>query len=233
MVVAISGIAIVGLARISHGGATAESGSGQESDASKAHSDNAPDARDDGDEAAEAADELRDEVRSALKLSLRTLAAAPFKETRSLLEVYTRLESDESLPSGERLRLQIQLRTRLAQAKGAIARGLRRKNWEQRIGNREEGIGNRGQATTESHHPAGNREQATVNAEQAARGGNPQNDAKELIELIEDTIAPESWEIRGGRGVIRYWSNGQALVIRQTAEVHERIGGVLEGIGNR
>jgi hypothetical protein len=45
--------------------------------------------------------------------------------------------------------------------------------------------------------------------------------------LIEDTIAPESWEIRGGRGVIRYWSNGQALVIRQTGEVHEQIGGFL------
>ena len=60
-----------------------------------------------------------------------------------------------------------------------------------------------------------------------AAGGNPQNEGQELIELIESTIAPASWETRGGPGVIKYWADGHALVIRQTREVHEQIGGVV------
>ncbi len=52
--------------------------------------------------------------------------------------------------------------------------------------------------------------------------------AMELISLIEDTIAPDSWEVRGGRGSIRFFSPLNVLVIRATGEVHHQIGGTLE-----
>jgi hypothetical protein len=51
--------------------------------------------------------------------------------------------------------------------------------------------------------------------------------AQELIDLIQSTIAPESWAVNGGRGTIVFYSPLNVLVIRQTAEVHHQIGGTI------
>jgi hypothetical protein len=57
----------------------------------------------------------------------------------------------------------------------------------------------------------------------------------ELVELIENTIAPGSWESQGGPGRIRYWRPGRAMVISQTDEVHRDLAdlmGQLRKAGN-
>ncbi len=46
---------------------------------------------------------------------------------------------------------------------------------------------------------------------------------EKLAEIIQETIAPESWEELGGPGVVK-WFN-RSLVIRNTIEVHEQIAG--------
>src|SRR5262249_4217550 len=47
---------------------------------------------------------------------------------------------------------------------------------------------------------------------------------KKLIDLITNTIAPESWECAGGQGKIQYFPDQQTLVIaQQTQDVHEWI----------
>ena len=51
--------------------------------------------------------------------------------------------------------------------------------------------------------------------------------ARRLIDLIQTTIAPETWDVNGGKGSIRYHSPLQVLVVRQTGEVHHQLGGVL------
>lgn len=52
--------------------------------------------------------------------------------------------------------------------------------------------------------------------------------AEELMEIITSSIKPESWEENGGTtGVIRYFSLGHALVIRNTADVHNDLGGLI------
>ncbi len=55
----------------------------------------------------------------------------------------------------------------------------------------------------------------------------PIDHGQELLELIQDTIAPTTWDVRGGNGVVRYWAPGHALVIRQTGDVHEQLGRLL------
>lgn len=50
-------------------------------------------------------------------------------------------------------------------------------------------------------------------------------EAQKLIEIITTTVRPDTWEDNGGQGVIRYWSLGSALIIYNTADVHERVGG--------
>ncbi len=48
-----------------------------------------------------------------------------------------------------------------------------------------------------------------------------------LVELIQTTVAPSTWDVSGGLGTIYYWRPGRALVVRQTGEVHDQMGGVL------
>ncbi len=50
---------------------------------------------------------------------------------------------------------------------------------------------------------------------------------EQLVELIQQTIAPSTWDINGGAGSIYYWAPGQALVIRNQGDVHGRVGGLL------
>ncbi len=52
------------------------------------------------------------------------------------------------------------------------------------------------------------------------------------VELIERTIRPERWEDVGGPGTVAYYSYqiGEALVVRQTARIHEEIATLLADI---
>lgn len=65
---------------------------------------------------------------------------------------------------------------------------------------------------------------ATPNATRAS--------AEDLMEIITSSIKPESWEDNGGKGVIRYFQMGHALVIRATADVHGGVGGLVGQLRN-
>lgn len=52
-------------------------------------------------------------------------------------------------------------------------------------------------------------------------------DFTQLIDLIETTIAPESWSSVGGPGAISEFDNAEAMVISQTRKVHREIEGLL------
>jgi hypothetical protein len=52
----------------------------------------------------------------------------------------------------------------------------------------------------------------------------------DLVDLIQKTIDPPSWEINGGIGTIMYFNNMHVLVIRQTGEAQDDVGGLLGGL---
>lgn len=79
-------------------------------------------------------------------------------------------------------------------------------------------------ASTESE-ANGKSEAASTTPE--ALAATEQQNVQSLINLIQDTIDPDSWESRGGGGSIYYYAPLHALVIRQTEDVHRQIGGVL------
>jgi len=60
----------------------------------------------------------------------------------------------------------------------------------------------------------------------------PQVDADEVAVLIEETVAPESWSHRGGKGTIVAppVGMGHGLVISHTTEVHEEIEAILRNL---
>ncbi|HUT88588.1 MAG TPA: M56 family metallopeptidase [Thermoguttaceae bacterium] len=56
----------------------------------------------------------------------------------------------------------------------------------------------------------------------------PEADYESLIDLIETTVAPDTWEVVGGPGTIAPLKTNLSLVVNQTQEVHEEIVDLLE-----
>jgi hypothetical protein len=52
----------------------------------------------------------------------------------------------------------------------------------------------------------------------------------DLVDLIQKTIDPPSWDVNGGPGSIMYFNNLRVLVVRQTGEGQDDVGGVLGGL---
>ena len=63
----------------------------------------------------------------------------------------------------------------------------------------------------------------------AGAGGPGGADFDSLIELIQNTISPESWkDVAGGPGTIEEYDGNLSLVIKQTEEVHNEIANLLQ-----
>jgi beta-lactamase regulating signal transducer with metallopeptidase domain len=69
-----------------------------------------------------------------------------------------------------------------------------------------------------------------VPIENAPNREKPQTIEGQLIRLIVSTIAPATWSEAGGPGTIDYFPLGMALVINQTADVHEQVTDLLEAL---
>ena len=59
-------------------------------------------------------------------------------------------------------------------------------------------------------------------------GGGAQADFQSLIDLIQNTVAPQTWNTVGGQGAIQPFATNLSLVVSQTQEVHEEIADLLE-----
>lgn len=61
-------------------------------------------------------------------------------------------------------------------------------------------------------------------------GGSNAAAAQQFIDLIVNTIAPDSWRQNGGLGSISYYPNNPALVIRQSQSVHDQVAELLQAL---
>jgi len=55
----------------------------------------------------------------------------------------------------------------------------------------------------------------------------------DLVDLIQKTVDPPSWDVNGGPGSIMYFNNLRVLVVRQTGDGQEDVGGMLGGLRGR
>lgn len=63
------------------------------------------------------------------------------------------------------------------------------------------------------------------------RGGDMVADnGRGLVELIQRTIRPEHWDVNGGPGTIVYFAPLRCLVVRASGEIHEGVGGLIDGL---
>jgi hypothetical protein len=143
--------------------------------------------------------ELQADIRTTLRQTASAASQPDESSVRKLVGLYRELETNTDLRRAQREPLRLALRQRLARFGAVLA-------------------------------------QAPVLAQQLPAGGGqpgannaavPQDHGQELRELIEEVIAPTTWDTVGGQGAIRYWAPGHALIVRQTDDVHDQIGRLL------
>lgn len=155
-----------------------------------------------------------DELRPAVKASLaRTLVDGALvtdqAAVRELTQVHRELKQDDSLAATERAELQRTVSQRLSALAGQLRRRL----------------------PQASQHILGQQNNPfAAGFGQQPNQGQGVDPAQELIELIQDTIGPSTWDVRGGQGVIRFWGSGQALIIRQSSDVHGALAQLIEDL---
>lgn len=159
-------------------------------------------------------EDVREAYLSALQKSARRANPEPADVVPALTRVYNDLETVEGLSHAERSRMQSSVEARLKQLRDKLIRELLR---NKKIADRKK----RRSPRSKTKKPVDEK------AEMLA-GGGANAQAIKLIDLIQNTIAPESWQAAGGRGSIYYFDLLKVLVVRQTGEVHHQLGGVLE-----
>jgi hypothetical protein len=166
--------------------------------------------------------ELRKAVSDALKRSAPASNPDPYAVAPDLIDLYEELRADTRIEQFDRKRLRGLVRTRL----DALARQLEKESA------RPQNVKGRGDVLAQQGLPpaagfgAGGPNAGGIAGPQAG----PPDNGQLLVDLIKRTIAPTTWDDAGGPGSIYYYRPLRVLVIRQTGEIHERIGGALGGL---
>jgi hypothetical protein len=172
--------------------------------------------------------ELEKAAHAALRRWAKVGDADAGLAARQFIVLYKELQSDTRMAASQRDELRAKIRGRLAQLSQVIARH------EARLAKHDPDavahIGKPGGVLAQQAPGFGG--QGAGMGVGGAPGGGPGNADDDygpsLVELIQNTISPESWDVNGGAGSIYYWRGQRALVVRATGDVHDAIGGVLE-----
>lgn len=176
------------------------------------------------------------ELLAAVRESLARLADPKNEELEAAVEemlyVYHELREDREMAGSQREYYSRKVAYRLEQLrlelKKRIARNKRlgKSKPPERVRDHEEVAENLGQRVGQANGAG-----TLPNGGMAGGAGRraPNDDyGQQLVDLIQKTIAPSTWDVNGGLGVIYYWRPGRALVVRQTGEVHDQMGDALD-----
>lgn len=150
----------------------------------------------------------------ALQNSVKRIKPVYAEVVPALATVYVQLKDIEGLSHDERSRMRSVAKARLEELRNQIIREMLR---DKKLADRKQ----RSQTRTPTREPLD--EKAALLA-----GGGANAQAVELIDLIQNTIEPESWQRAGGKGSISYFDLLKVLVVRQTGEAHHQLGEALE-----
>ncbi|NLS92880.1 MAG: hypothetical protein GXX96_12065 [Planctomycetaceae bacterium] len=194
---------------------------------------------DDAAEAGSASKELRKrtgrELLAAVRETLARLARPEDDQLEAsveeLLFVYEELRNDDAMAISLRESYTAKVKCRLQQLSSQLQKRIAR-NKRLAKSNPPEQIRDPGEAGYLAQRAGGAGRPVPPragNRPSGSRGGmQPSDDyGQHLVDLIQKTIAPSSWDVSGGLGTIYYWRPGRALVVRQTDEVHDNMGDLL------
>jgi hypothetical protein len=167
--------------------------------------------------------ELEDATHAALRRWAHPSNKDAGAAAREFIVLYKELQSDKQIAKPDRDQLRLKVRGRLTQ----LAAMIDAKSAKQQPATVAK-IGNP-QGILAQQAPAA----AQGGGMGAGFGGGPNNNADDdngpaLVELIQTTISPASWDVNGGPGTVYYWRPQRALVISAGQDEQDAIGEVLE-----
>jgi hypothetical protein len=175
--------------------------------------------------------ELREAVPEALRRWAKPDDEHAEKAAVDFLRLYDELGRDDALATSQREYFQTKVRSRLLDLSEQISKRIAR---EIRLAKNEDKHEARRAPPASVDLPDGKGEPLAQNvavpgfAAGFGRQVGPGGDyGPQLVELIQRTIAPRSWDVNGGPGSIYYWQPGRAIVVRQMDAVHDDIGNLL------
>jgi hypothetical protein len=158
------------------------------------------------------------------------------RAAREFLQLSADLRRDTQIAGRTRLELQTKLRYRLAELSARIRDRVARdraKGADAQIASVKVPDAQGANLAQAAAGPAGGPgAQGFGGQQQPGAAAAADDNGQMLVDLIQKTIAPESWEGNGGPGTIYYWRPGRALVINQTDDVHDLVGGLLGQMQN-
>jgi len=188
-------------------------------------------------------DRGKDEIRQSYRAAVRRAAAHynpdPLEVTPELLLLYWELAVPDSpavrrignpsyMPSHERRRMLRGLKVRLEFQWKRLVRLQRRSRIRENSGGQQRDGRILTNSATVRRSPRVAPTRGKWRTEVASSGGGVAAQAATLIDLIRNTIQPDSWDVNGGLGTISFLGDPfYVLVIRNTGDVHNQIGGVL------
>jgi len=147
-------------------------------------------------------EKLRELYRELLTKTSRRENPSPYEYTESLVALHRAIWGCERMSHSERRRLHTSVEGRLKQFLVLLKRDVRRMP-------KDKGS-------------------TSVRDTKSFNGPAEIRNAMQLINLIQTTIDPDSWDVNGGKGSIQFYSPLNVLVIRNTAEIHGNVGGTLD-----
>ena len=157
----------------------------------------------------------------------------PYKLVPELIEVYREVPQQTKIAFQERKRMSHALESRLVNMHGLLKKELkkfatqssRKRSLPSASHVRSQPLSGSGVAIASTSSTRSSTSLQQKRAETSAIGGGSATaqGAQTLIDLIQNTISPNSWEINGGQGTISFYPNTPALIIRQNGEVHQQI----------
>ena len=179
-------------------------------------------------------------VHAALRRESSAKDAAREPAVRDLVALYESLEKAKGIDQEERTELRGLVRNRLLRVSQRISKRLEKTGKKSAAVLAADAVAQSSGSAADAAAPSsGSAPQAgpgnSAGGQPTASGGRggqqgPADYGLELVELIQHTIAPQSWDVNGGNGTIIYFSPRHAIVVRQTDDVHEDLGGVLRGL---
>lgn len=146
------------------------------------------------------------------------------------LAIYQELESATQIPNPAKTKLQKTVRSKLTALSRLITKNVKSEQAKAKLADKSRPQSVKvpeNQPAVAAQRMAGGRTWNNGNIDRDDYDRLGRIGGEQLVEVIKKTIRPASWDDNGGNGTIVYWGTQRFLIITQTDEVHEQIGGLM------
>ncbi len=176
------------------------------------------------------------ELSEAAHAAMRRWAKATDHEAeaaaRELLDIYRAIQQDTRMARSQRETLRLTVRARLDQLSTQIGKQIAKDKTASKSDSPIKSVksvaADQGKQSSAVLAQMGGAAGGGVGGGAAAAQNANADAGQQLVDLIQNTISPKSWDVNGGACTIYYWQPQHAIVVRATGDIHDDLSDTLE-----